>query len=159
MVHFITGSGNLNLAGFSLSFNASQEGCCSFNQFVVNIIIMFFLACGGKLTAESGLIESPGYPQVRHYRRFCEWSITVPKGRRVTLNFSDIDIGEPGIYGRLYIFDEQHSFSLMSKPNSTNTLIKSSDNTMLVTYWSFHVTARRGFKARFSSDEPTSNEI
>lgn len=39
-----------------------------------------------------GEIKSLGYPSSPISRRFCIWHITVPKGRRVRLEFLDFDL-------------------------------------------------------------------
>lgn len=60
----------------------------------ISLHMFIILACGGKIEAPSGVIESPGYPSGMHNFRYCLWMITVPKGRRVTLKFLDLDFEE-----------------------------------------------------------------
>lgn len=59
-------------------------------------------ACAGcyhEINAESGVIESPGYPNPppRHTYLFCSWIITVPEGRRVSLKITDFDLEPKGV--------------------------------------------------------------
>lgn len=118
----------------------------------------YFLACGGTLTAESGIIESPGYPLSNHNNRECEWIITVPEGRRITVEFIDLDIDIYGYDQGIRFFNDRYFRShikYVSDLNSTG-LIQSSGNTMVILFWSIYASSYRGFQARYSSDEPTS---
>lgn len=49
-------------------------------------------ACGGFLFGEEGVITSPSYPSKTLKTMFCKWKITVPKGRRVKLEFLDVSL-------------------------------------------------------------------
>lgn len=52
-----------------------------------------FIGCTTEVNAPSGVIESRGYPTPvpRRSYSFCSWMITVPEGRRVSLNIVDFD--------------------------------------------------------------------
>ncbi|XP_062489682.1 cubilin isoform X1 [Pezoporus occidentalis] len=52
--------------------------------------------CGGTLYGRTGSFASPSYPATYHNNTDCEWSITAPKGRIVTVNFNFISIDDPG---------------------------------------------------------------
>ncbi|NXG01683.1 CUBN protein, partial [Sakesphorus luctuosus] len=52
--------------------------------------------CGGTLYGTTGSFASPSYPATYHNNTDCEWAITVPKGRIVTVNFDFISIDDPG---------------------------------------------------------------
>uniref|UniRef100_A0A8C8BEW9 Cubilin n=1 Tax=Otus sunia TaxID=257818 RepID=A0A8C8BEW9_9STRI len=52
--------------------------------------------CGGTLYGSTGSFASPSYPATYHNNTDCEWVITVPKGRIVTVNFDFISIDDPG---------------------------------------------------------------
>uniref|UniRef100_A0A8B9GL35 Cubilin n=1 Tax=Amazona collaria TaxID=241587 RepID=A0A8B9GL35_9PSIT len=52
--------------------------------------------CGGTLYGRTGSFASPSYPATYHNNTDCEWSITAPKGRIVTVNFDFISIDDPG---------------------------------------------------------------
>lgn len=58
--------------GFKLFYNASR------------------MPCGGSVEGETGIITSPGYPTKTLNKLLCEWKITVPKGRRVKIEFLDV---------------------------------------------------------------------
>lgn len=127
--------------------------------------------CGGSIIAESGIIKSPGYPTGKKNRMFCEWKITVPKGRRVRVHILDIDlriIGQENytsgilrnIFRRLQRIGFYNDYSYLSpikylKTNDLEADIYSSDNIMLIRMSFFSNINHRGFKFNFSSDEPT----
>lgn len=56
----------------------------------INFSSVFTVACGGELTAPSGTISSPNYPNLYPHSRVCRWEIIVPTGRRVTLTINDL---------------------------------------------------------------------
>lgn len=58
--------------GFKLFYNASR------------------MPCGGSVEGETGIITSPGYPTKTLNKLLCEWKITVPKGKRVKIEFLDV---------------------------------------------------------------------
>lgn len=70
LVQFNTADKTKNLyKGFKLLYEASKT------------------SCGGMIDGSSGIITSPGYPTHTLNKLFCEWKITVPKGRRVKVEF------------------------------------------------------------------------
>ncbi|XP_078582053.1 cubilin-like isoform X2 [Branchiostoma floridae x Branchiostoma japonicum] len=50
------------------------------------------LLCGNALTTSTGIIESPNYPGNYPHNRECEWTITVPTGQQIRLNFTTFSI-------------------------------------------------------------------
>ena len=53
--------------------------------------------CGEDLTTSSGVITSPNYPNVYPNNRDCNWTISVPAGQQIAINFTDFHIY--GSYG------------------------------------------------------------
>ena len=51
--------------------------------------------CGGSIEGTSGEISSPGYPNSFAHRHMCNWVITAPQGRAVTITFEDFDLEQP----------------------------------------------------------------
>lgn len=51
-----------------------------------------FIGCDQTISTASGIVASPNYPNERPSYYFCNWKITVPLGRRVTLITNDIDL-------------------------------------------------------------------
>ncbi|CAG9816798.1 unnamed protein product [Phaedon cochleariae] len=126
---------------FSLSFNSSRS------------------QCGGTINEESGEILSPGYPVMNHFNRYCKWTIVVPEGRRIILNFIDLDF-DSSFFSQeqaVAIFDGKEfsvrkAFLIKGEQQKT---IESSANVMTILFWSSNPSEHRGFKANFSSNEPT----
>ncbi|XP_010219070.1 PREDICTED: cubilin-like, partial [Tinamus guttatus] len=52
--------------------------------------------CGGTLYGSTGSFASPSYPATYQNNTDCAWTITVPAGRAVTVNFDFISIDDPG---------------------------------------------------------------
>ena len=55
-------------------------------------IHMYCAVCGQDKVGETGVIESPNYPNPYPHSRNCEWRITVENGRQVLLNVTAFDI-------------------------------------------------------------------
>lgn len=116
--------------------------------------------CGGEINAASGDITSPGYPDDGlRFRRFCEWRITVPEGRRVKVEFVDLDLStaSASYMQRLGFY---HGFDYSARirfvmGGYNNLPISSTGNKMMVNFFSRISSSNRGFKLHFSSDEPS----
>ncbi|KAF5295928.1 hypothetical protein FQR65_LT10359 [Abscondita terminalis] len=140
IVRFESGNQGNNAAGFSLFFNSSRD------------------TCGGQLNTESGTITSPGYPMGNYNDIECEWIIKVPEGRRITLEFTDLDLDLTGYNQGLVFYNDEKYKSLIKfniRTNNTTVAIKSSANIMHVIFWSSKSTTHRGFEAQYSSNEPS----
>ncbi|EFN89302.1 Cubilin, partial [Harpegnathos saltator] len=132
----------INYRGFSINFTATQE------------------TCGGSLTAMSGIIKSPGYPNPRTRPRYCDWRIELPQGYQVVVNILDLDIvslSGPTHVG--YSLSFYNDFRYKSKIKTLGRIshdsteeISSSSNTMIIGYWSS--AGHRGFKLRYYSRVP-----
>ncbi|XP_006766106.1 PREDICTED: cubilin, partial [Myotis davidii] len=63
--------------------------------------------CGGTLYGDHGSFTSPGYPGTYPNHTHCEWAITAPAGRLVTVNFYFISIDDPGdcVQNYLLLYD------------------------------------------------------
>ncbi|XP_040403063.1 cubilin [Cygnus olor] len=59
--------------------------------------------CGGTLYGSTGTFASPSYPATYQNNTDCEWAITAPKGRIVTVNFDFISIDDPGDCSNNYL--------------------------------------------------------
>lgn len=157
VAQFITKSQNNLYRGFRFSFNSSLD------------------TCGSRIEASTGIIQSPNYPVAQETSRFCEWQIQVPKGHRIKVNILDFDL-RPGpvlilvSQTRTQQHVVRHSdqrisfyndFTLTSRiktvlgANDTEEPIYSTDNTMVIHAILRSNVAHRGFKLRFTSDEPT----
>lgn len=152
LVRFITKSSNNLYSGFRFKFQSSID------------------TCGARLTASTGIIKSPGYPVSQDSTKYCEWLITVPKGRRVKVEVLDFDIkpshnaaSNSYVYNtdqtRIVFYNDfalvSHIASLVSDTDTSKPFY-SSDNTMGISALIRRSNVGyRGFKLRFTSDEPT----
>lgn len=141
LIKFKTFVGNTIYKGFQVKYNISHDRCRQ------------------DIIAESGTITSPGYPIRLGVNRFCEWRITVPKGRRVTAKIVDLDLSiTAGPYSQRLIFYNDFVTRIRIKTlTGADTLqtINSSDNKMLISAWIRIPTNNRGFKIEFNSDDRT----
>ncbi|XP_041670250.1 cubilin [Cheilinus undulatus] len=111
--------------------------------------------CGGPVTAPSGEIHSPSYPNSYPNNVDCSWVISVDNNHRVFFNFSDLDI-EPHstcVWDYVAIYDGPTvSSPLLAKVCGTSPppAITSTQNTIYVRFRSDSSRSHRGFSARFS---------
>ncbi|CRL00998.1 CLUMA_CG014207, isoform A [Clunio marinus] len=138
MIKFKTFKKTRNLyKGFKLFFNSTNS------------------ACGGDISGENGVITSPGYPTKYLTRIYCEWRITVPKGRRVKVDILDVDFLTTLYTQRLSIYKDFKYFSPVNVNSTLSGPILSSDNRLMISYRVRTPSGNRGFKLEFSSDEKT----
>ncbi|XP_031624566.1 cubilin homolog [Contarinia nasturtii] len=153
LVRFVTVSSNSLYSGFRLRFQSSVD------------------VCGARIEASNGVIQSPGYPISPDASRYCEWMITVPKGRRVKVEVLDFDM-KPSrlilISTMVFSSNSDHRISFyndfyFTSPittlvpnNQTLPVVYSTDNTLAISALIRRSNVgHRGFKMRFSSNEPT----
>lgn len=48
--------------------------------------------CGGVLTEQKKIIQSPGFPDEYQDEEICYWHIRVPAGQRIRLHFLEFDV-------------------------------------------------------------------
>ncbi|XP_025835939.1 cubilin-like, partial [Agrilus planipennis] len=115
-------------------------------------------SCGETFNMDEGVFTSPGYPNLVQSDVYCEWTITVSNGRRITLEFLDLELSsnlqhEQGI---AYSFgqDPRSDVAFLKKYES-GQIIKSSENVLILYFWNYIPSNVRGFKVQFSSNEPT----
>ena len=127
--------------GFKLFYNASST------------------SCGGSVEGDSGVISSPGYPSKTLSKSVCQWKITVPKGKRVKIEFEDVDFikTRSAFMQRIGIYND-FIYSSRMKFISNDTIpepMYSSDNKMMIVMWIRIPSSNRGFKLKFSSEDTT----
>lgn len=156
LIKFITRGQRFERRGFRIFFNSTSE------------------TCGNRIEASTGTIESPGYPALISRPMYCEWYITVPKGRRVSIEILDFDMADVTFRRfvvrrlngpRLQLVNQgltfyndffyQSRIRHVANNNETTLPIKSSDNKVLINAGFTEGERRRGFKLRFTSDEAT----
>ncbi|KAM4534255.1 cubilin [Odontesthes bonariensis] len=110
--------------------------------------------CGGPVTAPSGEIHSPMYPNSYPNNVDCSWVISVDPYHRVFLNFTDLDIEYHSNCSWDYV--AIHDGPSTSSPllahvcGTSARSITSTQNTIFVRFRSDTSNSRRGFSARFS---------
>lgn len=111
--------------------------------------------CGGPVTAPSGEIHSPLYPNSYPNNVDCSWAISVDHNHRVFLNFTDLDIEYHSSCAWDYV--AIHDGPTISSPllahvcgTSVPPSITSTQSTMYVRFRSDSSRSHRGFSARFS---------
>lgn len=144
----------------------SNEVLIRFNTYVPNSVYRGFklkfdtgkLSCGGSYEAESGEFTSPGYPN-QITLGYCEWKIKVPKGRRVKVELVDLELmqSQNRYLQRLAFYNDFKHLNRIKFINSDSdrTSVYSTDNTMMVSFWIRYSSKHKGFKIRYSSDEPS----
>uniref|UniRef100_A0A182FIN3 CUB domain-containing protein n=1 Tax=Anopheles albimanus TaxID=7167 RepID=A0A182FIN3_ANOAL len=127
--------------------------------------------CAHRINAPSGEVASPGYDTNRSPRGHCVWRITVPAGRRVKIEFLDLDpaLARSRDFLQLLWFYDGHSGSHI--PHWDHVLIPykmptgggglpapiyTSSNELMIRFQQLrHDSDRTAFKVRFSSNETT----
>ncbi|KAK7823854.1 hypothetical protein U0070_020525 [Myodes glareolus] len=139
-IRFVT-DGSVTASGFRLQFKSSRE------------------VCGGNLYGPTGRFTSPNYPNPNPHAWICEWTITVPEGRRVILTFTNLRLSNyPSCDNEhLIVFNGIRSNSpqlqkLCSRLNVTNEF-QSTGNTMKVVFFTDGSRPYGGFTASYTSSE------
>ncbi|XP_050313173.1 cubilin-like isoform X2 [Anthonomus grandis grandis] len=110
-------------------------------------------SCGGETSEDSGVLQSPNYPQFTTTTYTCHWIITVPKGRSISFVVDDMDLDPDTSY--LYIREDfggpvvANSEMIRSKAT-----FRTSDNKAILMVWKKTSSRKRGFKISYSSDLP-----
>ncbi|XP_015810319.3 cubilin [Nothobranchius furzeri] len=144
----VSSTGNLLTVRFSSDAFVSGRG---FNASWVQVQG----GCGGPVTAPSGEIHSPSYPNTYPNNADCSWVISVDLGHRVLFNFTDLDIENHSncLWDYVAIHDGPSiSSSLLAQVCGTSIPppITSTTNTIYVRFRSDSSLNHRGFSARFS---------
>ncbi|KAM4705286.1 LOW QUALITY PROTEIN: cubilin [Rhinophrynus dorsalis] len=130
-----------NAKGFRLRYDASIE------------------ECGGDYAGSTGTLRSPNYPNLYPHNRVCEWRITVPVGRRVTLTINDLRLQDQQDCDSDYIAvynGFQNQSPILNKLCGSvgpNTEVRSSGNTMKVIFVTDGSISNGGFLATYTSLE------
>ncbi|XP_074652971.1 cubilin-like [Tubulanus polymorphus] len=112
--------------------------------------------CGGRVTADTGTVTSPGYPQGYTRQIFCEWVITAPVGERVNITFVDVDI--EGHADCIWDYIEVRDGELGSSPfvgrycgNEEPAPFMSTSNNVLIRFRADESTEGQGFKIHYTT--------
>lgn len=115
--------------------------------------------CGGLLTADSGSIESPGYPGRYYSNMNCEWQIRISQGSKISMVISAIDIeaSNSGLckFDYLEFFDgpSDGSPSLGKFCDNLNNVVKtmfvSKTNQLFIRFVTDHSGVHGGFRLTY----------
>ncbi|XP_041458355.1 cubilin-like [Lytechinus variegatus] len=125
--------------GFQLTYTSSQIDA----------------GCGGALTADSGIIISPNYPNPYNHNQQCIWTIQVPSTEVITLTITDLLIEESTncVYDYVEIrdgFNENSPFiGRYCRSADIPGPITSSSNTMWILFQSDASINAGGFRATY----------
>ncbi|XP_076174105.1 cubilin isoform X2 [Ptiloglossa arizonensis] len=113
------------------------------------------LTCGGKFTADTGIIHSTNYPQNYPHRQNCEWLLQVDKNYVINITFLDFDIEhtENCTDDYVQIYDGPTKDSPLMATLCRNDLpppYVSTANEMLVVMKTDSIISAKGFKAQYT---------
>ena len=120
--------------------------------------------CGGTMTAESGSIESPGYPDYYINNMNCEWKIRVAEGSiisayLVTLDMERTNAAKNCEFDYLEIYDSDNgnearkSLGKFCNHNDiSRPVIKTTGNKMFIRFVTDATINRGGFKLNYRTD-------
>ncbi|XP_035743302.1 cubilin-like [Vespa mandarinia] len=138
-----------------VTFHSDDRDYISFRGFSLNFTSNLEV-CGGEITALSGIIKSPGYPNVITRSRYCDWRIKLPLGYQVLVEIIDLGAVDKS-FRNSYTLSFYNDFQFKTKfktltDNTDLSQIKSSSNTLMINYWA--PTGYRGFKLLYSAAAP-----
>ncbi|KAJ8278026.1 hypothetical protein GJAV_G00082960 [Gymnothorax javanicus] len=114
--------------------------------------------CGGNITGNSGVIGSQGYPGVYPPNTKCVWTITVPVGKVIVLNFRSLDLESDNLcrYDYVDVYNGHTNGQRLGRFCGTFRpgALVSTGNKMLVQMVSDANTAGSGFLAVYSAARP-----
>ncbi|CAH2282322.1 cubilin [Pelobates cultripes] len=139
-VKFVS-DGSVNAKGFRLQYDSSVE------------------ECGGDYAGPSGTIRSPNYPNMYPHNRVCEWRITAPLGKRITLTLNDLrlEVTQNCASDSIAVYNGFQNQSPIIAKLCANVFpdmeVRSSGNTMKVVFVTDGSISNGGFLATYSSME------
>ncbi|KAK6485216.1 tumor necrosis factor-inducible gene 6 protein-like [Huso huso] len=117
--------------------------------------------CGGVLTDQRRVIQSPGYPDEYEDKQICYWHIRVRYGQQIHLRFLDFDVeDDPGCLADfLEVFDSYDDISGFSGRFCGDELPEdfiSTGNVMTLKFLSDSSVSAGGFKLEYVAVAPAS---
>lgn len=119
---------------------------------------MSVLACGGTLSAPTGVITSPNYPNFYSVRTDCIWTIIRPPGNTVEVVFTDMDLEQNANCS--FDFVEIRDGSYPTSPligrycgSSKPALVRSTSNHIRILFRSDGNQVSKGFRLQYTGGE------
>ncbi|KAH0948163.1 hypothetical protein HN011_006977 [Eciton burchellii] len=143
-----TSPGNKMFVKFHSDFSQAGRG---FNASYRSVPIQ----CGGRFTANSGIVHSTNYPQNYPHAQDCEWLLEVDSNHLVNLTFLDFDIENSRNCTDDYVkvFDGSTKDDPLMGTHCHNQLpptYVSSSNQMLIVMRTDSIISAKGFKAWYN---------
>ena len=117
---------------------------------------MFVKNCGGSLSGASGTLQSPNYPNSYGNNQKCEWTITAPAGKNITLAITDFNT-ELG-FDRLFILrpgvclpPASSNSSYLSGTPGVMPSIRIGQNTVAIYFYSDSQIVSKGFSINWTT--------
>uniref|UniRef100_A0A671G2W0 Cubilin n=1 Tax=Rhinolophus ferrumequinum TaxID=59479 RepID=A0A671G2W0_RHIFE len=112
--------------------------------------------CGGRVTGQSGVIESIGYPTLPYIDDlFCEWHLQGPLGHYLTIHFEDFNLQNSSGCEKDFveIWENHASGNLLGRycGNTIPDSVDTSSNVALVRFVTDGSLTASGFRLRFES--------
>uniref|UniRef100_A0A914W291 Metalloendopeptidase n=1 Tax=Plectus sambesii TaxID=2011161 RepID=A0A914W291_9BILA len=122
----------------------------------ISLFASYMAICGGELTADSGIIESPHYPENYPPDGRCTWLITVEEGFQVAIKF-DLFSLEPHkdcIYDRLEVYEvhpsgDSNRLGKLCGQNTPENVKTLTSNQMRLEFYSDNSVQKSGFSLQF----------
>ena len=120
--------------------------------------LWFHSGCGGDLTAPTGSLSSPGYPQPYSHSAECSWRILLGGGSRIHLVITDLDMEESSgcRYDYIQLYDGSRAVSRKSlgkfcEAGQGPRIIETNTNVALIKFRSDRSHGGRGFQLHYST--------
>ncbi|XP_072534618.1 ovochymase-2 [Salminus brasiliensis] len=116
--------------------------------------------CGGFLREESGVIKSENWPMNYPPNRECLWRVQVPKGKTITLTFTQFDVEAAGIllgrcFDNVVIYDGSQPTAKKYGPycgTKIPPVIQTTGNELVMRFYADFFTEAEGFRAFWTTD-------
>eukprot|EP00058_Branchiostoma_floridae_P014682 XP_002600170.1 hypothetical protein BRAFLDRAFT_66678 [Branchiostoma floridae] len=130
--------------GFEMTYQSVQGGA----SLKKRVTLTEPLPCGETSFSNTGILESPDYPQKYPNGLHCAWNILVTKGRRVKLWFETFDVEAQTYcqYDRVVVETHPGNYHQLCNSKQISPL-ESRDNQMKVTFITDTALAFTGFRA------------
>uniref|UniRef100_A0A8C6SHQ7 Zmp:0000001114 n=1 Tax=Neogobius melanostomus TaxID=47308 RepID=A0A8C6SHQ7_9GOBI len=144
----VVSSGNIMLINLITDTDVQQPGFLAVYKAIPKS------KCGGVLTDNKGVIQSPQHPSFYPPATDCKWTIEVPSGQKVRLKFTMFRMKEPGVDVRQCHKDYVEVMGVKYCGEMTSLTLTSSTNDLTVLFHSDESYTDKGFKAEYSAFDP-----
>ncbi|MGH0172520.1 UNVERIFIED_CONTAM: hypothetical protein FKN15_063675 [Acipenser sinensis] len=143
-------------------FSLEDTSLCTGDSVTVrdNLGLLEIQGCGGTFHEEVGVIKSKNWPKNYQGNSLCLWTVEVPAGKRITVNFTHFEVEEPApftkkCFDNLVIYDEEQGIAEKYGPYCGTKLppaITSKGNKLVMRFNADFFTEAQGFRAYWTTD-------